>query len=54
VAILAALYAKSCPGVSGKATVIDMMGDNDRSSSSGEDERRREDFDGEDVLMRES
>jgi hypothetical protein len=55
VAILAALYAKSSPGVSGKATVIDLVGDGDgSSSSSSEDEKRRDDFDGEDVLMGES
>jgi hypothetical protein len=54
VAIFAALYAKSSQGVSGKATVIDLVGDGDGNSSSSEDEKRRDDFDGEDVMMRES
>jgi hypothetical protein len=49
-AFLAALYAKCCPRVSGRATVIDMMGD----SSSGEDGRRSKYFDGEDRVMSES
>jgi hypothetical protein len=54
VTILAARYAKSSPGVSGKATVIDLIGDSDGNSSSSEDEKHRDDFDGEDVLMGES
>jgi hypothetical protein len=57
-AFLAALYAKCCPRVSGRATVIDMMGDSSSSSSSssssGEDARRSKYFDGEDRVMSES
>jgi hypothetical protein len=54
-AFLAALYAKCCPHVSGRATVIDMMGDSSSSSSSsGEDGRRSKYFDGEDRVMSES
>jgi len=47
--ILAAIYGKCFPGDSGKATVIDLMGD-----GSGVDETGRAKFDGEDRVMSES
>lgn len=57
-AFLAALYAKCCPRVSGRATVIDLMGDSSSSSSSSsssdDDGRRSKYFDGEDRAMSES
>jgi hypothetical protein len=58
-AFLAALYSKYCLRVSGRATVIDLMGDSSSSSSSssssgGEDGRRSKYFDGEDRVMSES